>query len=238
MRRLALLVLLLAVTTFSFAQDADKTNNGGSVALPISKPARDFVLIQFGYNAWATKPDSIVTKGFGYSFSSYLCYDFPIKNSNLSFATGIGINTNVIYMDKQLLQLADTGVRGNQVLVLPDTVGYKKYKFVTTYLTAPFELRYFSNKINRNRGFKAAIGMQIGTLLGAHTKGLTSATGSNVKDKVSTKNFITTWNFAATARIGWGHFAIFGSYNLTNVFKTNDGPKITPVSFGISLTGL
>ena len=108
----------------------------------------------------------------------------------------------------------------------------------TVYLQAPFELRYFANKLNRNQGFKAAIGLQVGTLLGAHTKGLRSVDGTNVKDKENTKNFVSNWNFAATARVGWGHFAIYGSYNLTNVFKQNEGPAVTPYSVGIALTGL
>lgn len=241
-KRLAVLILLAAVTSTTFAQSTD---NGASAStmpssstLPITKPARDFFMIQFGYNSWLNKPDSVKTKGLSYAFSMFLCYDFPIKNSNLSFATGLGINANVMYLDGEILKLADTGVAGQQVQFLPDDMNYKRFKFVTTYLTAPFELRYFSNKLNRNRGFKAAVGLQIGTLLGAHTKGLRSVNGSNVKDKENTKNYITTWNFAATARVGYGHFAVFGSYNLTNVFKTNNGPDVTPFSVGITLTGL
>ncbi len=236
-KRLAVLLLMVLYTSASFAQETDNSMKQ-SATIPISKPARDFLLLQFGYFGWLNKPDSVQTKGFGYTFSAFLCYDFPIKNSKLSFATGIGINTNVTYLNGQILVLADTGARASQVHFLGDTVGYKRFKFVTTYLTAPFELRYFSNQKNRNKGFKAAIGLQIGTLLGAHTKGLRSVSGNNVKDKEDTKNFITTWNFQSTARIGWGHFSIFGTYNLTNVFKTNDGPDITPFSMGIALTGL
>jgi hypothetical protein len=238
MKRLAVLIFLVSCSAISFAQDMDKSSNVASTTLPISKPARDFLLIQFGYNNWLNKPDSVKTKGFAYNFSAFLCYDFPIKNSKLSFATGVGINANVMYLDKEVLKLADTGTAGSAVQFQPDLLNYKRYKVVTTYLTAPFELRYFSNKQNRNRGFKASAGLQIGTLLGAHTKGLRSINGTNVKEKVDTKSFITTWNFAATASVGYGHFALYGSYNLTNVFKTNDGPPITPMSIGIRLTGL
>ncbi len=185
-----------------------------------------------------TKPDTVKTKSFGYGFSAYLCYDFPIKKSKLSFATGLGINTSVVYLNQQVLANTDTGVLGTQARFISDVHGYKRYKFVTTYLTAPFELRYFSNTNNRNKGFKAAVGLQIGTLLGGHTKAVTSVNGSNVKYKVDTKRYITPWNFAATARVGWGNFSLFGSYNLTTVFKENAGPPITPMSLGICLSGL
>jgi Outer membrane protein beta-barrel domain len=218
--------------------DADKVTSS-AVPPVIVKPARDFVMLQFNYNNWIQKPDSVKSKGFGYGFNGYLCYDFPIKKSKLSFATGLGVNVSVVYLSDQAMVFNDTTVaNGSQVRFVPDTNHFKRYKFVTTYLTAPFELRYFSNMNNRNKGFKAAIGMEIGTLLGAHTKGVTSVDGTTIRYKDDTKRYVTPWQFAATARVGWGNFSLFGSYNLTNVFKQNAGPVITPLSLGICLTGL
>jgi hypothetical protein len=235
---LALLAILIIPSSLLLAQDASDKINSNATPPPIVKPARDFVMLQFNYNNWLNKPDSVKSKTFGYGFNGYLCYDFPIKKTSLSFAAGLGINTSVVYLSQQVISLNDTGVLGAQARFLPDTNHFKRYKFVTTYLTAPFELRYFGNRNNRNKGFKAAIGMEIGTLLGAHTKALTSVNGTNVKYKTDTKRYVTPWNFAATARIGWGNFSLFGSYNLTNVFKDNAGPPITPMSLGICLTGL
>lgn len=221
-----------------FAQDATEKMNANAAPPAIVKPARDFLMVQIAYNNWLTRPDSIKTKGFGYTFNTYLCYDFPIKKSKLSFAAGIGINTNIAYLDKQVISFNDTGVRGAQAHFIDDTKSYKRYKFATAYLQAPFELRYFGNTDNRNTGFKAAIGLQVGTLLGAHTKGLRSVEGTNIKDKENTKRYISPWNFAATARVGYANFCLFASYNLTPVFKDNAGPVITPASIGICITGL
>jgi opacity protein-like surface antigen len=230
----ALATLLTILGTSSYAQDVN--DKGGDIAPPaIVKPSRDFVMLQFAYNNWVKKPDSINTKTFGYAFNGYLCYDFPIKKTHLSFAAGLGINASVIYLNQQVINNRDTVPSARFVA---DTGRYKRYKFATTYLTAPFELRYYSNLLNRNKGFKAAIGIEVGTLLGAHTKGLRAEGGVNVKDKVSTKRFLSPWNFAATARVGWGNFSLFGSYNLTTVFKDQAGPPITPMSLGICLTGL
>ena len=239
---LAILAFLMVPACLLMAQDATsgKTEKMNSSVVPpvIVKPARDFVMLQLNYVNWLTKPDSVKTKTFGYGFNGYLCYDFPIKKTKLSFAAGLGVNVNVVYLDQQVMTLNDTGALGSQVRFIPDTNHYKRYKFVTTYLTAPFELRYFADQYNRNKGFKAAIGMEIGTLLGADTKALTSVDGTNEKLKTDTKRYVTTWNFAATARVGWGNFSLFVSYNLTNVFRQNQGPTITPVSLGICLTGL
>jgi len=236
---LALLAILMIPSVLLLAQD-DKVNVNAAPP-PIVKPSRDFLMLQLTYNNWIKKPDSIKTKPFGYGFRGYLCYDFPIKKTRLSFAAGLGVNVAVTYLDLQQIANYDTGVvRGSQVRFIPDpdSVSFKRYKFVTTYLTAPFESRYFSNTQNRNKGFKAAIGLQVGTLLGSHTKALTSVSGTNIKYKVDTKRYVSPWDFAATGRIGWGNFSIFASYNLTNVFKENSGPPITPASVGICITGL
>ena len=237
MRKILAIMALLFIPAAALLAQEDKMNSN-AVPAPIVKPSRDFVMLQFTYVNWMNKPDSIKTKSFAYGFNGYLCYDFPIKKSKLSFAAGIGISTSTVYLNSQVLKLSDTGTLGSTARFKPDTAGYKRYKFSTTYVQAPFELRYFSNSLNRNKGFKAAIGLQVGTLLGAHTKGLRAVEGTNIKDKVNTKRYTSQWNFAATARVGYGNFSLFGSYNLTNVFKDNAGPPITPMSVGICLTGL
>lgn len=204
----------------------------------IKKPGRDFLMLQFGYTNWLNQPDSVKTKPFAYTFNIFMCYDFPIAKTKLSFAAGLGVSTTSVYLKNQTLAISDTGTAGNDATFVTDAVGYKRYKFNTAYLTAPFELRYYSNTNNRNKGFKAAAGLQIGTLLGGHTKGQRSVSGSIIKEKQNTKRYLSPWNFSATARLGWGNFSVFGSYNLTNVFKDGAGPGLTPMSVGICLTGL
>ena len=239
LKLLVLPAFLLIPSSILLAQDATEKMNVNAAPPPIVKPSRDFLMIQMTYNNWIKKPDSVKTKSFNYGFNGYLCYDFPIKKSHLSFATGVGLNVSVAYLNQEVIGNLDTTIAlGGAARFLPDTKPYKRYKFVTTYLSAPFELRYFSNNLNRNKGFKAAIGMEVGTLLGAHTKGSYSVGGANVKDKVDTKRYVAPWNFAATARVGWGNFSVFASYNLSTVFKDNAGPPITPAAVGICLTGL
>lgn len=232
---LALLALFLAPAAYTQAQEVVQ---GSTNTTPeVQKPSRDFVMIQFTYDGWM-KPDSIRTTGFGRGFNAYLCYDFPIGKSNFSFAAGLGIGTSNIFLDNQELSLTDTGSLAGAARFLPESRDYSKYKLTTAYLEAPFELRFFGNKVNRNKGFKAAIGLRVGSLLSGHTKGSFRVEGSKFREKENTKRYFEPWRFAGTARIGWGNITLFGSYNLNTVFKPDVGPPITPYSLGICITGL
>jgi len=226
----SLLLLLLPLAVF--AQDVEKSNEP-QMRKRLSKPSRDFVMLQLTYEGWANKPDSVKTGGIGRGFNAYLCYDFPIKNSNFSFAAGIGIGTSNVYLDNQELVLY--APNDSIARFIPETQQYKKYKLTTAYLEAPFELRFFGNKLNRNKGFKAGIGFRAGTLIGAHTKGKLD---NKVVYKVNTRNHLENWRFATTARIGWGNFTLLGTYNLNKLFNEGDGPQISPYSIGICITGL
>lgn len=240
-QRLTLLsagLLLTAVTSFAQQPSTDPMPATPKSSKPaLEKPSRDFVMIQLTYDAWSA-PDSVKTGGFGRGLNAYLCYDFPIRKSNFSFATGIGIGTSNIYLNNQQVSFTDTGSLGTQVRFLQETKDYKKYKITTAYLEAPFELRYFANKENRNKGFKAAIGMRAGYLVGAHAKGTYTVDGNKIVEKTGTKRYFEKWRFGATLRVGYGNFSVFGAYNFNNVFKDGSGPKVTPYSVGLCITGL
>lgn len=226
-------LLMMVLPLSLLAQDVEKKDDNDEKRNTVSKPARDFVMLQFTYDGWNNKPDSIKTTGIGRGFNAYLCYDFPLKSSNFSFAAGIGIGTSNIYFDNQELLLNKT--TDSVARFIPESQAYKKFKLTTAYLEAPFELRFFANKMNRNKGFKAAVGFRAGTLIGAHTKGKLE---NKVVEKVNTKNYLEKWRFAVTGRIGWGNFAVMGSYNLNTLFSEGLGPQVSPYSIGLSITGL
>lgn len=231
---LAFAAMLLFSAGSVLAQDTDNKNSTPEKA----KPARDAVMLQFGYDSWTNVPDSINTTGFGRGFNAYVCYDFPIQKSHFSFAAGIGIGTSNIYFKDQTVSFTDTGAQGTMVHFVPEAYDYKKSKLTTAYIEAPFELRFFGNKEDRNHGFKAAIGLKAGALLGAHTKTKRTVEGSSVVEKVNTKRYMETWRVGATARIGWGNFSLFGTYQLNSVFKEGSGPQVTPFSVGLCISGL
>ncbi|MBS1616286.1 MAG: PorT family protein [Bacteroidetes bacterium] len=231
-------LLLLSLLAVSPAIAQTSTPSPSAAASAIAKPSSDFLMLQFTYESWAQTPDSVKIGGFGRGFNGYLCYDFPIQKSHFSFAAGLGIGTSNIYFQDQQLRLSDTGAAGQQVHFEKESYDYKKYKLTTAYLEAPFELRYFGNMDNRNRGFKAAIGLRAGLLVGAHVKDSRTVDGTKVVEKINTKRYLDKWRFGATARIGWGNFSLFGSYNLNTLFKDGSGPGVVPYSIGLCLSGL
>lgn len=225
----AFVVLFILIQHFSFAQ-VKKSNS------TYSMPSRDYVMIQFGYNGLQNIPDSVTLGGVGRTASLYVCYDFPIQKSNFSFAAGVGISSSNFYLKNQQIIINDTTT---QIQFVPENIDYKKYKYNLTYVEAPFELRYFENKSNRNEGIKAAIGLKVGTILSAHTKAKYTINNKPVIEKVNTKRFIETWRYSLTARVGWGNFSIYGQYAINNLFKLNTGPvNVKPYQIGICISGL
>lgn len=234
-RKVLVTVAGLAMLAFSAgAQGVVKSDKKQSKP-NISKPSRDFLMLQLVYSGWQNAPDSIQTKGLSRGFNGYLCYDFPINKSHFSFAAGLGVGISNVYLKDQEIVLTDVDTNA-QARFIPETSNYKRYKLTTTYLEAPFELRFFGNKNNRNKGFKTAVGMKVGTLIGAHTKA--RETNSKLVHKTNTKVFLETWQFAGTFRIGYGNVCLVGVYNLVNLYKDQEGPALTPYSIGICITGL
>lgn len=234
-KHIALSALMICSVLSGFAQKSNSSNNTVDKRSTVEKPSRDFVMIKLTNSAWTNTPDSIHTKGIGKGFAFDIMYDFPVKKSkHFSVGVGLGINAQNVYFDKQSINFKDTGSQ----VVFKTNADYKRYKFTTTRLEMPIEIRFFGNNQNRNRGFKAAIGANIGLILNAHTKGTSGSGGSKINDKVVSKRFMQQWNFAPTFRIGYGNITLYASYSLTPVFKDGAGPLVTPYSFGLCISGL
>ncbi|NSL89259.1 PorT family protein [Chitinophaga sp. Mgbs1] len=197
--------------------------------------SRDFLMIQLSYDGWAGAPDSIKT-GFNRGFNIALMYDFPFKKSPFSVAAGLGISTSGVYLKDHTFDIS--GRVNPTTPTFPASSAYKKYKVATTYLEIPIEIRYRSVPDNANKGFKAALGLKVGALVNAHTKGKNTTPNGKNFDKDLNKNFFNPWRFSATARVGYGNFALFGAYSLNAMLKDNSSMDIRPYQIGICLSGL
>jgi hypothetical protein len=201
-----------------------------------SKPSKDYFMFQLGYDGWLGAPDSVNIGGLSRSINLYLCYDFPIKTSNFSFAAGVGVGSSNIFLKNQTAIIGDSLT---QIQFVDDENRFKRFKYSLTYLEAPIELRYFSNKKNRNKGFKAAIGMKVGALINAHTKGVRDFNNKPIREKVSTRRFIETYRIGGTLRVGYGNFSVYGQYGLNTLFRPGNGPQdVVPFAVGVCISGL
>lgn len=238
----------LLVSVFSclgmalFAQDSPQPEKMKKEKIDLSNRSNDHFMIQFGFAGWSGTPDTINQSGFSKSFNTYFLFDFPFKtNPHLSMAFGPGIATDHILFSK-----THVGIRDNTSSIyftnVSDTNHYKKTKLATAYLEAPIEFRYSADPL-KGKGFKAAAGIKVGTLLNAHTRNTKYETsgGTSLNDhtlKESSKTFFNKTRISFMARVGMGHISLYGSYQVSPLFKDGRGPVVKPWSIGITLSGL
>ena len=209
----------------------------------LSNRANDHLLVQFGLAGWASAPDSVNPKGFSKSFNVYFMYDFPFKNNpKLSIAFGPGIGTDHILFKGTYVGIKDP-TQTIRFTDQSDTTHFKKTKLATAYLEAPIELRFAGNPADANKSFKMALGVKVGTMLNAHTRNskLEDKNGNSINEyvmKETSKRFFNKNRLVAMARVGMGHFTLFGSYQLTPLFKEGAGPQVKPFAIGLTLSGL
>lgn len=208
-------------------------------ASEIVKPSRDFVMLQAFYDGWnVTSGENVKHEGIGRGFAGYILYDFPLgnnkTNTHFSFAAGLGVSSHNVYFKDQLPNLEST----DSLYFMDTNEEWKGHKFSTTYLEMPLELRFFGNSLNRNKGFKFSVGAKVGLLLDAHTKYAAPTSGTYLTYKKHANKFNETWRLTPMVRVGWGNFALFAQYSITNMFKLNEGPKVFPYSIGLTVTGL
>lgn len=205
--------------------------------------ANDHFMLQLGYTGWAGKPDSINTSGWSKSFNVYFMFDFPFKtNPKLSMAFGPGISSDHIKFSGTYVGIKET-TSTLQFRDVADTNHFKKVKLNTTYLEAPIEFRYTANPLNSDKSFKWAIGVKVGTMIDAHTrnKDLVNKAGqtlNNYKMKEASKRYFNSTRLVGTARVGLGHFSLYGSYQITTLFKEGVAAEIRPWTIGLTLSGL
>jgi len=231
------------VTYYSHQKDTIAKKKVTYTSLNLENRANDHFLIEFSYDNWIGKTDSMRTTGFSRGFAFYFMYDFPFKTDpHFSVGAGIGIGVSNIFFDKTNVLVAAP----NQTLAFTDvsnTFHFKKYKLVTTYLELPLELRYVFNPENTNKSWKIALGIKAGVLLSAYTKAknLENANDVVVQEyitKNSSKQFFNSGRILGTFRVNYGFIGVFGQVALTPLLTNTAGPQINPYSIGILLSGL
>lgn len=234
MRKLTLLTASFLLALSTFAQDKKPKN---------VQRAADHFMVQLSYDSWLGLPDSIEKKGLSRGLNVYVMLDKPFKkNSKYSVGFGLGISTSNIFFDKMKVDITgNTPQLG--FISLEGQEHFKKYKVATTHLEIPVELRFTQYPDNPNKSVKGAIGVKVGTMLKAQTKGkeLRNANGNVISTstfKESNKEYFNTTRISATGRIGYGIFSLHGSYSLTSLFKDGVGPDVNTLQIGITISGL
>jgi hypothetical protein len=240
-------ILLLVANAQRDSVNSQSTNQASKPVnwknIDLSNRSNDHFMLQYGFDNWSGKPDSIETSGFSRFTNVYFMLDKPFKtNPRFSVGLGAGIGSSNIFFDGTYVNIKSSATR------LPfsnvdSTDHFKKFKLTTVFLEAPVELRFNTDPANSNKSFKVALGVKVGTLINAHTKGktLVSKGGQTINDyiaKESSKRFFNSTRLATTARVGYGIFSLYGAYQVTSILKDAAGPEMRPYSIGISISGL
>lgn len=231
------------------APTAAPTDNKGkkdwSKVVMNPKRPQDHFMFELGYDNWVGSTDSMNIKGFNHSENFYFMYSWPFKSdARLSLAAGVGLGSSNIYFAHTEVLVA----AANQTLAFQDEEGsnhFKKYKLTTTYLEFPFELRFALDPADYDHTWKFAVGVKVGLMLSAYTKGKdqVSAQGvpisqGNYTEKLSSKQFFSGAELTPTIRVSKGVIGFFAQIHANPLIKASAGPAIFPVSGGIVLSGL
>ncbi|MEO6705921.1 MAG: outer membrane beta-barrel protein [Ginsengibacter sp.] len=244
MKKIVFVVTSCLFFSMAFSQQTDTTTTNIN-KLTFTNRSGDHFMFQLSSDHWAGMPDSISShqNGFSRGFNAYIMLNKPFKSSpKLSLGLGVGISTSNIVFNKMDVDLkAAPGLL--PFTALDSANHFKKYKLATSFLEIPLEFRYTSKPNNPNKSLKAALGLKVGTLVNAHTKGknLQDRNGTTLNafvQKENSKRFFNTTHFMATARVGYGIFSLFGSYQMNKLLKDGAGPDIKLYQIGISMSGL
>lgn len=112
----------------------------------------------------------------------------------------------------------------------------KRNSFKTLYLTVPVlvEVQFparLRKKVYISAGFMGGIRLHSKTKIVYK-----NLDGNKKKDKNSDNFNMIPVKADVVARIGYHNLNIWGSYTLTNMFKSNKGPELHPYSLGIGVT--
>ena len=238
MKKIIFVSIALLTVSIAFAQDKKKTSD-------FMSRTGDHFMLQLTSDHWTGVPDSIKSRmtGFARGANVYIMLDKRFKGMpKMSVAFGLGVGTSNIYFKNMVVDIK------SKTNTLPfkrvDSVDhFKKYKLTTAFIEIPLELRFTANPDQENKSIKAAIGVKVGTLLNVHTKGKNlldknGAVVNNYTAKETGKGFINSTRIAATARVGYGNFSVFGSYQFNNIFKDGVAADMRLFQIGIAFSGL
>jgi len=170
-------------------------------------------------------------KSFGFNYNLF-DLKFPIAGSKLGITTGFGMGYHG-YSFRNNYVLAHTA---DTIFAVQDTVfTFTRNKLQVGTISIPFLLDYSSDK-KFDKSYYTAVGV-IGTF-NYGTKQRTTGTYVNGDefDNSTISDFnMNRWTLDATARIGYGHFGMFVSYQLNSMFKTGHTVAVYPFRIGFNI---
>jgi hypothetical protein len=199
--------------------------------------------IEFGFNNYNHIADAVLPDAISYmKLNSAKSNSFNLNFSQISLGitrhigivTGLGLNwNNYVFANDNNIEV---GPDDYIIELLPPAgTSLKKSKFTTLYLNVPamLEIQLPTGEGNR---LNIAAGVIGGIKLGSHTK---MKFDSDQKIKSNDELNLCILRGGVTARVGYENFMLYGTYHLTDMFRTNKGPgmyQLEPFEIGFAFT--
>lgn len=240
MKKLLLLAFVLLSISIQAQENTENGENASDTKIEEKEKMapRDRFMFNFTFdNVFHKETNGFKTQWHSRGFGIFYMYDIPIKDSRFSIAPGLGFSHASYYHNSFMVE-DSSGTSFNPIDDYGDNDLYKKHKLAVNYLDIPIELRFFSKPFKNEKMFKLALGIKASVRLNAVNAETNKING--YYKKIKTKGFqdVSTFRAGPTLRIGYGGFNIIAYYGVTQLFKKNSGPKMTPFSIGISIIGL
>jgi hypothetical protein len=254
-----LALLILTVSLPSFATDGDdKDKPGDDKNKPAStkdtKGAKKTMaqpdgpgalVIEIASNILQNAPDQMGIEFIGsWTVNLYYMYDFPIGNSNFSLDLGVGVGLEKYSFSNDITLV--TNADDTQTLietldnVIPTASKYRKSNFANNYIDFPLEVRYYANKENRRKSFKAAIGGKFGIRYDVLTKVKYEENDQTKKIKNKQNFNVQNFRYGVYGRLGVSGISLYYYYSITEMFDNKKGPEETRANVmmvGLALSG-
>ena len=194
--------------------------------------------IDFGFNGFdkedysmynsADKDFMSLNQGKSIEFNlNFYELNIGLAKNYVGLVSGMGFSFNNYRFDNDYT-IAKGATRTEPVALNPNNLS--KTKLAVSYLNVPVLLE-FQIPVNHNEGRLFINGGIVGGVkIGSHTK----VKYGDKKDKDRSGFNLNSFNYAATARIGYNDISLFAKYSLTPLFQTGKGPDLTPFTIGIS----
>jgi len=230
MKKVSLFVLCLICTTMVVGQDADTKKEKKPLNSPIL--FKDRIVLDFFSSTWLGLNDNIKKKPVNFGFNGAIMFDLPVKkNHPFSFGLGVGVTNHNLYSNA----IWEIGTDYTTITTpIADGVKYRKNKITFTNINIPIEFRYRHHR----SGFKISAGVRVGLMADIHSKYLGAALdGNGGKDLIKNYNIPNRSKFPVefTFKTGWKFVSLNVSYMVTKFFEDQKGPRINPISFGITI---
>ena len=220
-----------------FASLSASSQNPGETPKPVKKPKRQdqIILDLHGSQILRQEGQEVKNKWYSYGVTFQLMWDQPIKKTPISLAAGLGVSNNNYYIDRRVNRGPDNNTF---FTAFPDP--FKRYKFSTTHIEVPVELRFRVHPQRRST-FKVNLGFKVGYLLSGKTKYVGEGLNYGVKtDKVKIKEYnipgINSLNYGVYLRLAYDRYGITAGYQLSEVFRDGKGPRgWNPITLGVTI---